>query len=69
MDGSPHTVTKYLSAEKTHSAINSKWFKRLNHITDQLYDVGLVKSELEHREPNIVGSFMLEYAKLRTLEL
>ena len=36
MDCSRHTVTKYLTDKKTHSAINSKMFKRLNHITDQL---------------------------------
>ena len=55
MDRSRHTVTKYLNDEKTHSAINSKTFKRLNHITDQKYEVELVKSEIEHREPIIVG--------------
>ena len=38
-----HTVTKYLSDEKTHSGINSKMFKRLNHITDKLYEVKLIK--------------------------
>ena len=42
MDRSRHTVTKYLSDKKTHSAINSKTFRRLNHITDQLYEVELV---------------------------
>ena len=40
-----------------------------NHITDQLYEVELVKSETEHREPIIVGFFILQYAKLRMLEL
>ena len=69
MDCSRHTVTKYLSDKKTHSAINSKLFKRLNHITDQLYEVELVKSEIENREPIIVGFFILKYAKLRMLEL
>ena len=69
MDRSRHTVTKYLSDEKTHSAINSKMFKRPNHITDQLYEVELVKSEIEHREPIIVGFFILKYAKLIMLEL
>ena len=69
MDRSRHTVTKYLSDEKTHSAINSRMLKRLNHITDQLYEVELVKSEIEHREPIIVGFFILQYAKLRMLEL
>ena len=66
---SRHTVTKYLNDEKTHSAINSKLFKRPNHITDQLYEVELVKPEIEHREPIIVGFFILQYAKLRMLEL
>ena len=57
MDRSRHTVTKCLTDEKTHSAINSKMFKRLNHITDQLYEVELVKPEIEHKEPIIVGFF------------
>ena len=65
---SRHTVTKYLNDEKTHSAINNKFFKRLNFITSQLYEVELVKSEIEHREPIIVGFFILQYAKLRMLE-
>ena len=43
--------------------------KRLNHITDQLYEVELVKPEIEHREPIIVGFFVLQYAKQRMLEL
>ena len=49
MDRSRHTVTKYLKNEKTHSAINNKLFKRLNFITDQLHEVELVRSEIEHR--------------------
>ena len=69
MDGSRHTLTKFLTDERTHSAINSKTFKELNHITDQLYEVELVKSEIEHSEPIIVGFFILQYAKLRMLGL
>ena len=69
MDRSRYTVTKYLTDEKTHSAINSKMFKWLNHITDQLYEVYLVKSKIEHKKPIIVGFFILQYAKLRKLEL
>ena len=67
-DRSRHRVTKYLTDEKTHSAINSKMFKRLNHISDQWYEVELVKPEIERREPIIVGFFILQYAKLRMLE-
>ena len=69
MDRSRHTVTKYLNDEKTHGPINTKFFKRLGHINDQLYEVELAKAEIEHREPIIVGFFILQYAKLRMLEL
>ena len=62
MDLSRHTVTKYLNDEKSHSASNSKLLKRLNFINDQLYEVELVMSEIEHREPIIVGFFILQYA-------
>ena len=54
---------------KTHGAINTNIFKRLHYINDQLYEVKLTKAETEHREPNIVGFFILQYAKLRMLEL
>ena len=59
-DRSRHTLTKYLNEEKTHSAINNKLFKRLNFITDHLYEVELVKSGIEHRQPIIVGFFILQ---------
>ena len=44
-------------------------FKQPNHITDQLCEVEVVKSEIELREPIIVGFFILKYAKQRMLEL
>ena len=69
MDRSRHTVTKYLNDDKTHGAINTKLFKRLDHINDQLYEVELAKAEIEHREPIIVGFLILQYAKHRMLEL
>ena len=68
MERNRHTVTNYLTDEKTNIALNSKMFKRLNHITDQLYEVELVKSDIEHREPIIVRFFFLQYAKLRKME-
>ena len=69
MDRSRHTVTKYLNDEKTHSAINNEMFKRVNHISDNLYQVEMAKAEVEHKEPILVGFFILQYAKLRMLEL
>ena len=68
VDRSRHTVTKSLNAEKTHSANNNKLFKRPKVITDQLYEIELVKSEIEHRDPIIVACFILQYAKLRMLK-
>ena len=69
MDRSRHTVTKHLNDEKTHGAINTKMFMRLDHINYQLYEVELARAEIEHREPIIVGFFILQAAKLRMLEL
>ena len=69
MDRSRHTVTKYLSDEKTHAAINGKLFKKLAHVNNSLYEVELAKAQIGHREPIIVGFFILQYAKFRMLEL
>ena len=69
MDQSWHTVTKYLSDGKTHAAINSKLFKRLDDMKNLLYEVELAKAQNEHKEPLIVGFFILHYVKLRMLEL
>ena len=60
LDRSRHTVSKFLSDEKTHGAINTKLLKRLDHINDQLYEVELAKAEIEHRELIIVGFFILQ---------
>ena len=69
MDSSRHTVTKYLSDEKAHAANISKLFKKLDHVNNSLYEVELAKAQIEHKEPFIVGSFILQSAKLRLLEL
>ena len=69
MDKSRHTVTKYLSDEKTHAAINSKLFKKLDQVNNSLYEIELAKVQIEPKEPIIVGFFILQYAKLRMLEL
>ena len=69
MDRSRHTETNNLNDEKTHKAINGKLFKRLNSVSKELYKVELVKSKIEQRVPIIVGLFILQYAKIRMLEL
>ena len=69
MDRSRHTITKYLIDEKTHKAINEPLLKRLNTIQKDLYEIELLKSTNEDKQPIIVGFFILQYKKLRMLEL
>ena len=69
MDRSRHTVTKYLTDEKTHAVIKSELFKKLDHVKKSLYEVELAKAQIEHEEPIIVGFFILQHSKLRRLEL
>ena len=64
-----HTVLKNLGDAKTHSANNSKLFKKLNPVNDSLYKVELAKAQIEHKEPIIVEFFIRQYSKLGTLEL
>ena len=68
LNRSRHTVTKCLNDEKTHGAIDNKMYNCLGHINDQLYEVELVKSEIEHIEPIIVGVLFVRYSKLKMLE-
>ena len=49
MKRSRHTITKHHTDEKTHGAINNKMFKRLGYVNDQLYEVELVKTEIENK--------------------
>ena len=69
MDRSRHTETLYLNDEETHKAINNRLFRRLNNVSTDIYEVELVKSTVEHRVSTIVGFFILQYTKLRMLEL
>ena len=69
MDRSKHTVTKNLTDKKKHAAINSKLFKKLDHVNNSIFEVELAKAQIEHKEWIIVGLFFLQYAKLRLLEL
>ena len=69
MDRCWHVVTKYLTDGKTHATINGKLFKKRNYKNKSLYEVELAKAQIEHKELIIVGFFILQYAKLRMLEL
>ena len=66
---SRHTVTKYLTHKKTHAANSGKFFKKLDHVNNSLYEVELAEAQIDHKEPIIVRFFFLQNAKLRILEL
>ena len=58
IDRSRHSDTNYLNDEKGDTAFNNELFKRLVFIYDQLYEVELVKCELDHKEPIFVRFFI-----------
>ena len=60
MDRGRHTATKYLNDEKTHAAVVSELFKKLDHVNNSLYKVELAKSQIEHKELIIVVFFILQ---------
>ena len=53
---SRHIVAKKLSDEKTHGAISTNFFKRLEYMNDHLYEVELAKAEIGQRKPSLLGS-------------
>ena len=69
MDTSKHTITKYPGDKIKHQVINNQFFKTLNVVAKDLYEVEFVKTTIEHREPNNVRFVILRYAKLRMFEL
>ena len=68
-DRSRHIVTKNLTDEKTHAAVDSKLFKKLNHVNISLYEAEITRAQTEHKELITVGFFILQDEKLRLLEL
>ena len=69
LDCSRHTVTECFSDEKTHAANFIKLFKNLDHVNNSFYEFELTKPQVKHKEPIIVGFFILQHGKLRMLEL
>ena len=69
MNRSRHSVTKYGNESSIHDYINSKMFKTFTEVCDDVYEVGMAKKRIEHKEAIVIGFFILQYAKLRMLEL
>ena len=69
MDRSKHTTTRYANESTVDSFINNKLFNSFSEIVDGVYEVTSAKPTIKHEEPIALGFFILQYAKLRMLEL
>ena len=55
---------------KRQTALSIVFFSsNIRYTNDSISEVELVKAQIEHRKPILVGFFILQYAKLRMLEL
>ena len=69
MNRERHESTQFVNGSKTDKLINHALFKSLNEIDEETYEVTMRKSTIEHKEPIAIGFFILQYSKLRMLEL
>ena len=61
--------SKLLERLKMSCAINSKFFKKLDHVNPHLFEVEPAKAEVEHNGPVVVEYFRLQFAKQPMSEL
>ena len=69
MDRSRHTNTKKMKGSQVDKFINKRIFKTMNELPEHIYEIEMSKSRIDHKEPIIVGFFILQYARLTTLQL
>ena len=69
MDRSKHSKTQYVVGAEVDKLVNKRNFKNLNVLPSSIYEVEMVKPEVNHKEPIIVGFFILQYGKLTMLQM
>ena len=69
MDRSKHSKTQYVVGAEVDKLLNERNFKNLNVLPSAFYEVDMVKSEVNHKEPIINGFFILQFAELTMLQL
>jgi hypothetical protein len=69
MDRCRHSETRYVKEDTACKLINKKQFKDYTQIDEDLFEITSAKSKTIHKEPIVVGFFILQFAKLRMLEL
>ena len=66
LNRSRHTITKFVSDEKTHEAINEPLFKRLITVVKELYEVEFLKLTIDNRKPIIDHCWIFHTAACKT---
>ena len=51
MDRIRHTNTKYVKRSQLDKFINNRFFNTMNELPEQVYEVEMSKSRLNHKEP------------------
>ena len=69
MDRSRHSKTQYVVGAVIDKLVNDRNFKNLNLLPSYIYDVEMIKSKVNQKEPILVGFLFLQNAKLTMLEL
>ena len=69
MDRSKHSKTHFVVGAEVDKPVNERNFKNLNVLYSSIYEVEMVKSDANHKEPIIAGFFILRYVKLTMLQL
>ena len=63
-----HRDVNYRTEVGTSALINNKWFRQLDVVTDDAYEIELNKQVVKYTLPLHIGFFVYQYAKLRMLQ-
>ena len=69
MDRSKNSKTQYVFRAEVDNLVNERSFKNLNVLLSSIYEVEMVKLEVNHKEPIIVGFYFLQHKKPTMLQL
>ena len=62
--------TKILNDEKNDATMKKQTVQEIiSYLSNQFFELELVKSEIEHKQLTIVSFFISQYAKISVLEL
>ena len=69
LDRSKHRTTAYVNTIKADQLINKANFHSYNAVSEDCFEISSLKYKIVHKEPIVLGFFILGFAKLRMLEV